>query len=139
MNELALFKDLGINLFKSTWAKVFWVLYSLNMVVYMLFQAAYPGNMFTVPLRVLPFVIALFALWWLAVVWLMHAVMALTKAWRWRRALGLSIVWLVGLWIGTAVCPADKELVTASIMSFGIGSSLGWAGAGVLVSLLGLW
>lgn len=139
MSELALFKDLGASIFKSAWAKVYWILLILNAAAYLLFQAAYPGNMFTVPAIALPFVIALFALWWMVGIWLMHAVMALTNTWRWRRALGLSIIWLVGLWLGTAVCPADQSLVTASIMSFGIGSSLGWAVGGVIVSLLGLW
>jgi hypothetical protein len=131
--------ELVKDLFKSPWAKIYWILLTLNAVVYLLFQAVYPGNMFTVPTIAQPFVIALYALWWLVVIWLSHAVMALTKTWRWRRALGLSIIWAVGLLIGTAVCPADKELITASIMSFGIGSSFGWAGAGVIVSLLGLW
>ncbi len=139
MSELGVLRNLGIEIFKGTWMKVYTVLLTLNAVIYLLAQAAYPGNLFTVPVVAQPFVIALYALWWLAVVWLINAVIALTKNWRWRRAIGLSIVWVVGLWIGTAVCPANQELITASIMSFGIGSSLGWSGAAVLVSLLGLW
>lgn len=127
MSEIGVLRLLGVSAIKSGWMKVFLGLVALNAGIYLVAQSLFPGNVFTVPIPVLPAVLLLFALWWWMLVKTLWGVVLALKNLKLLQMMGWLLIFALGAGFGGALYSSQvsPELM-GSIMTFGIGSGLVW-------------